>query len=84
MALTLAFFSSFKTKRIRVAQWDTAATFSLPPTASSRALASFSNFLIMSPFMKKNIFDLYVQIVYGIIVTDFQIKCKLFFKKIFF
>lgn len=34
--------------------------------------------------MKKNIFDLYVQIVYGIIVTDFQIKCKLFFKKIFF
>ena len=34
--------------------------------------------------MKKNIFDLYVQIVYGIIVTDFQIKCKLFFKKKFF
>jgi hypothetical protein len=34
--------------------------------------------------MKKNIFYLYVQIVYGIIVTDFQIKCKLFSKKKFF
>src|SRR5699024_10880979 len=37
---TSALAGSFSTNRIRVTQWDTAAMFSLPPTAASSSLAS--------------------------------------------
>ena len=57
MTLTLAFFSSPRTKRIRVAQWVTAVTFSLPPIAWSRSLASCSNssHLILLIFVKASL-----------------------------
>ena len=73
MVASSAFFGSFKTKRILVAQWVTADTFSLPPMADSNSLASLSYLPIVFFLLINNLYN-YVSYMVNILYLIFFVN----------